>query len=60
MRKAVSLLSGGGRETAQSHKSEVGRESKDAFRRASSILWREQQVPRGLEQDWAVQVRGAR
>ena len=54
------MLSGGGRETAQSHKSEVGRESKDAFRRASSILWREQQVPRGLEQDWAVQVRGAR
>lgn len=54
------MLSGGGREIAQSHKPEVGGESKDAFRRASSIVWQEQQVPMGMEQDWVVQVRGAR
>lgn len=38
LRKVWRLLSMEGRKTAQSHKPEVGRESMDAFRRASSIV----------------------
>lgn len=38
LRKAWRLLSMESRKAAQSHKPEVGRESMDAFRRASSIV----------------------
>lgn len=39
LRKAWRLLSMEGRKTTQSYKPEVGRESMDTFRRASSIVW---------------------